>query len=101
MTVQRTKEIGIRKVLGSTSANIVILLSRGFIQLVLVANLIAWPLAWWIMHRWLQSFPYRININPVLFVLAGMGVVVIAFASVGFQTFKAARVNPARTLKYE
>jgi putative ABC transport system permease protein len=101
MTIQRTKEIGIRKALGSTSANIILLLSKGFIQLVLAANLVAWPLAWWVMDRWLQSFPYHIHINPVLFVAAGLGVVVIAFVSVGFQTFKAARVNPANTLKYE
>ncbi len=101
MTIQRTKEIGIRKALGSTSTKIILLLSKGFIQLVLVANLIAWPLAWWIMNSWLQSFPYHIDINPFLFVVAGFGVVTIAFLSVGFQTFKAARVNPADTLKYE
>jgi putative ABC transport system permease protein len=101
MTIQRTKEIGIRKALGSTSTKIILLLSKGFIQLVLMANLIAWPLAWWIMNSWLQSFPYHIGINPVLFIVAGLGVVAIAFLSVGFQTFKAARVNPANTLKYE
>ncbi len=101
MTIQRTKEIGIRKALGSTSSNIVLLLSKGFVQLVLVANLIAWPLAWWIMRLWLQSFPYHININPALFIVAGLGVVAIAFISVGFQTIKAARINPANTLKYE
>jgi putative ABC transport system permease protein len=101
MTLQRTKEIGIRKVLGSTSSNIVLLLSKGFIQLVLIANIIAWPLAWWVMDIWLQSFPYRIEINPLLFLLAGMVVVMIAFISVGFQTFKASLVDPARTLKYE
>ncbi len=101
MTIQRTKEIGIRKVLGSSSSNIVLLLSKGFVQLVLIANMIAWPLAWWIMNQWLESFPYRININPFLFVLAGIGVVIIAFISVGFQTFRAASVNPAQTLKYE
>ena len=101
MTIQRTKEIGIRKALGSTSTNIVLLLSKGFIQLVLIANLIAWPLAWWIMNSWLQSFPYRIEVNPLLFIVAGAGVVIIAFISVGFQTVKAAKVNPAQTLKYE
>lgn len=101
MTIQRTKEIGIRKVLGSTVPNIVLLLSKGFIQLVLIANLIAWPLAWYIMDKWLQGFPYRIEINPVLFAGAGLGVVCIAFLSVGFQTLKAATVNPAQTLKYE
>ena len=101
MTVQRTKEIGIRKVLGSSSAGIVLLLSRGFIQLVLIANVIAWPLSWWIMNTWLESFPYRIEINPLLFLLAGLAVVVIAFFSVGFQTLKASLANPATTLKYE
>ncbi|HCW08500.1 MAG TPA: ABC transporter permease [Cytophagales bacterium] len=101
MTLQRTKEIGIRKALGSTSAQVVFLLSKGFIQLVLIANLIAWPLAWYIMDSWLEAFPYRITINPVLFLLAGLGVVIIAFASVGLQTFKAARLNPALTLKNE
>ncbi len=101
MTLQRTKEIGIRKALGSTSSQVILLLSKGFIQLVLIANLIAWPLAWYIMSNWLQTFPYRISINPVLFLLAGLGVVIIAFASVGLQTFKAARVNPAVTLKNE
>jgi putative ABC transport system permease protein len=101
MTVQRTKEIGIRKVLGSSPTNIVLLLSKGFIQLVLIANLIAWPLAWWIMETWLQHFPYRIQINPVLFLLAGAVVVIIAFLSVGLQTLKAALLDPAKTLKYE
>src|SRR5882762_2872768 len=101
MTIQRTKEIGIRKVLGSSVPGIILLLSKGFIQLVLIANLIAWPLAWWIMNKWLESFPYRIEINLLLFVLAGLGVVIIAFLSVGFQTLKAALINPAETLKYE
>jgi putative ABC transport system permease protein len=101
MTAQRTKEIGIRKVLGSSASNIVLLLSKGFIQLVLIANLIAWPLAWWLMSKWLESFPYRIDINPMLFILAGLGVVVIAFISVGVQTLKAALIDPSKTLKYE
>ncbi|MEZ4946102.1 MAG: ABC transporter permease [Cyclobacteriaceae bacterium] len=101
MTIQRTKEIGIRKVLGSTVPNIVLLLSKGFIQLVLIANIIAWPLAWYLMDVWLQGFPYRIEINPLLFVGAGFGVICIAFLSVGFQTLKAATLNPAQTLKYE
>ncbi|MGC4022779.1 MAG: hypothetical protein QM734_12945 [Cyclobacteriaceae bacterium] len=101
MTLQRTKEIGVRKVLGSTVSGIVVLLSKEFIQLVLIANLIAWPLAWWMMSSWLKSFPYRVDIDPVLFVVAGISVVLIAFLSVSYQTLKAARVNPAKTLKYE
>lgn len=99
MTMQRTKEIGIRKVLGSSVSQVVLLLSKGFIQLVIIANLIAWPLAWYVMNKWLENFPYRININLLLFVLAGIGVLIIAFLSVGFQTMKAARINPAVTLK--
>lgn len=101
MTLQRTKEIGIRKVLGSSANSIVILLSKGFIQLVLIANVIAWPLAYWVMNLWLESFPYRIDIDPLLFVVAGAAVVIIAFLSVSFQTIKAAGLNPAKTLKYE
>ena len=101
MTVQRTKEIGIRKVLGSSANNIVLLLSRGFVQLVLIANIIAWPSAWLAMDSWLQAFPYRIEINFLLFPLAGAIVLVVAFVSVSVQTLKAARVNPAKTLKYE
>lgn len=101
MTLQRTKGIGIRKVLGSSASGIVLLLSRGFVQLVLIANLIAWPLAWWLMDRWLQGFPYHTKLNPVVFLLAGLGVVAIAFISVGYQTMKAAVLNPAETLRTE
>ncbi|HNP95521.1 MAG TPA: ABC transporter permease [Cyclobacteriaceae bacterium] len=101
LTIQRTKEIGIRKVLGSSVPNIVVLLSREFLLLVLIANVIAWPVAWWLMNTWLEGFPYRIEINLVLFVVAAVGVLVVAFLSVGFQTLKAALINPAQTLKYE
>ena len=101
MTIQRSKEIGIRKVLGSSAAGIVLLLSQGFVQLVLIANLIAWPLAWWLMNKWLEGFPYHITIQPLVFVLAGFGVVVIALLSVGYQTMKAAVMNPAQTLRTE
>ena len=101
MTMQRTKEIGIRKALGSSSSQVVLLLSKGFVVLVIIANIIAWPLAWLIMDKWLQGFPYRITINPLLFIIAGMLVVFIAFMSVGFQTMKAATINPAKTLRSE
>lgn len=101
MTVQRTKEIGIRKVLGSSASGIVLLLSKGFVQLVLVANLIAWPLAWWLMSGWLETFPYHTTLNPMVFVLAGAAVVIVALLSVGYQTLKAAVVNPAETLRTE
>ncbi len=101
MAVQRTKEIGIRKVMGSSVTGIVLLLSRSFLLPVLAANLLAWPLAWWLMDRWLQSFPYRITINPVVFIVSGLLITAIAFLSVGTQTFKAAMTKPAETLKCE
>ncbi|MEJ0055264.1 MAG: ABC transporter permease [Bacteroidota bacterium] len=101
MALQRTKEIGIRKVLGSSVPEIVVLLSRSFLQPVLLANLIAWPLAWWVMDKWLTSFPYRIDIHPGVFILSGLSVGMIAFLSVSSQTLKAALIKPAETLKHE
>jgi hypothetical protein len=76
-------------------------LSKGFILLVAIANMIAWPLAWYTMEYWLQGFPYRISINPMVFAIAGLGVVMIAFLSVGVQTLRAAAANPARALRME
>ena len=101
MALQRTKEIGIRKVLGSSVSGIVMLLAKGFLQPVVIANLIAWPLAWWVMDRWLQTFPYHISVNPLFLVAAGILVVLLAFISVSSQTLKAAMTKPADTLKYE
>ncbi len=101
MALQRTREIGIRKVLGSSVSGIVMLLAKGFLQPVIIANLIAWPLAWWVMDRWLQTFPYRISVNPVYFIVAGVLVIIIAFISVSSQTLRAAMTKPAETLKYE
>jgi len=101
LTIQRTKEIGIRKVLGSSVSGIVLLLSREFLVLVVIANIFAWPIAWWLMNRWLIEFPYRVDIGIFVFAISGIGVVVVAFLSVGFQTLKAALINPAKTLKYE
>ena len=100
-TAQRTKEIGIRKVLGSSISGIVLLLSGSFMRHVLIANVIAWPLAWWIMQQWLQSFSYRVSINPMIFLLSGGIVILIAFVSVSSQTIKAALKEPVKTLKYE
>jgi len=101
MTLQRTREIGIRKVMGSTSSGIVVLLSKGFLQPVLIAIALACPLGWWLMERWLQSFPYRTDINPWVFAISGFLVLLIAFVSVSSQTLKAALTKPADTLKYE
>jgi len=88
-------------VLGSSVSGIVMLLAKGFLQPVLIANLIAWPLAWWTMEQWLQSFPYHISVNPLYFAAAGIVVIIIAFISVSSQTLKAATTTPAETLKHE
>jgi len=101
MTLQRTREIGIRKVMGSSSSGIIVLLSKGFMQPVLVAIALACPLGWWLMGLWLQSFPYRTSINLWVFAISGILVLLIAFVSVSSQTLKAALTKPAETLKYE
>jgi len=98
---QRRKEIGVRKVLGSSIAGIVQLLSKDFMQLVVIAILIACPIAWWLMQNWLESFAYRISINIWAFVIAGLGAVSIALLTVSFQAFKAARANPVKSLRTE
>ncbi|HEY0652237.1 MAG TPA: FtsX-like permease family protein, partial [Chryseosolibacter sp.] len=101
MAIQRTREIGIRKVLGSSVPNVILLLSKGFMQPVAIAILLALPLCWWLMSQWLHSFPYHTDVNPVVFLISGVLVTVIAFISVTSQTLKAAFTKPAETLKYE
>jgi len=98
---QRTKEIGIRKVLGASISGIVLLLSKEFTKLVLVSNLIAWPIAYWAMNRWLQDFAYRIHIGVGTFLLAGVLALIIALLTVSFQAIKAALANPVKALRYE
>jgi putative ABC transport system permease protein len=100
-TAQRTKEIGVRKVLGASIGNIVLLLSRDFIGLVIVAFLVASPLAWFIMHKWLQDFAYRINIEWWVFALAGFLAVAIALATISYQAIRAAMSNPVISLRSE
>ncbi|MEO6453761.1 MAG: ABC transporter permease [Ginsengibacter sp.] len=100
-TAQRTKEIGVRKVLGATISNIVVLLSKDFIKLVIVAIVIASPVAWFIMHNWLQDFAYRINISWWIFLLAGLLAVLIALFTISFQSIKAAMSNPVKSLRTE
>jgi putative ABC transport system permease protein len=98
---QRTKEIGIRKVLGASVSNIVNMLSKDFLKLVLVAMLFAFPLAWWSMNKWLRDFAYRVHINWKIFLLAGIVAVVIAVVTVSFQAIKAALSNPVKNLRTE
>lgn len=100
-TLQRVKEIGIRKVLGASVGNIVQLLSREIIVLVVMANLIAFPIAWYFMNTWLDSFAYRVGVNVWLYLLAAVVAVLIALVTVSMQTIKAAMSNPANTLRYE
>lgn len=99
--VRRTKEIGIRKVLGSSVSDIVYLLIKEFGLLIVVSNIIAWPIAYYAMNRWLQTFAYRIHLTPFPFLLAGTIALLIALATVSFQAIKAARANPVEALRYE
>ncbi|HEY8733307.1 MAG TPA: FtsX-like permease family protein, partial [Puia sp.] len=101
MAQQRVKEIGVRKVLGSSISGIVILLSKDFIKLILIAIVIAIPLCWWAMNHWLQGFAYRITIGLVVFIKAGMAALSIALITMAWQSVKAAMSNPISSLRNE
>lgn len=101
MTEQRIKEIGIRKVLGSTVSNLVAMLSKDFLKLVLVSMVFSIPIAWWAMHKWLQDFAYRIDISWWVFVSAGVIALMISLITIGFTAFKAAIANPVKSLRTE
>lgn len=101
MAEQRTKEIGIRKVLGASVSNVVSMLSKDFLVLVAIASVLAFPIAWWAMNKWLQDFAYRINISVWVFVLAAVAALLIALITVSFQAFKAAIANPVKSLRTE
>jgi putative ABC transport system permease protein len=98
---QRIKEIGIRKVLGADTGTIVTLLSKDFLKLVMIAAVIAFPIAWYAMHNWLQDFAYRINIPWWIFLLAGIVAAVVALATISVQAIKAALANPVKSLRTE
>jgi putative ABC transport system permease protein len=100
-TLQRVKEIGIRKTLGASTSSIMALLSKEIVWLVLIANIIAWPLAWYFMDQWLSGFAYRIDLHIGIFVLATSSALIIALLTVSSQTIKAALTNPGETLRYE
>ena len=98
---ERTKEIGVRKVLGASSASVVMLLSKDFTKWVIISNIAALPLGCFLMERWLQNFAYRIDMTWPVFVLPGLTAFIIALSAVGFQAVKAAKANPVNSLKYE
>ena len=100
-TLQRVKEIGIRKVLGASIQNIVTMLSREMLGLILISNVIAWPLGWYFMNRWLERFAYRIDNEWWIYGCAGLTMIVIAFITMSFQSVKAALANPVNSLKHE
>ncbi|MBC7921452.1 MAG: ABC transporter permease, partial [Ferruginibacter sp.] len=96
---QRTREIGIRKVLGASVGNLVGMLSKDFLRLVLMANVLAWPLAWWAMNQWLRDFAYRVNIGGGVFVVAGVVASLIALITISFTAVRAALANPVKSLR--
>ena len=98
---QRFKEIGIRKVLGSSVSEIVAMLSKDFLKLVFISFFIAFPLGYYLMNKWLQGFAYRIEIQWWLFALAAMVTLIIAFGTIGWKSFRAATMNPVKALKDE
>ncbi|HET9487940.1 MAG TPA: FtsX-like permease family protein, partial [Chryseosolibacter sp.] len=98
---QKVKELSVRKVLGATLANMMVVLLGDFTKLIVVAVVLATPLAWWIMNTWLQNFSYQITIHPVVFVASGVGLVLIAWATLSYFTVRASQLNPAETLKNE
>ncbi len=98
---QRTKEIGVRKVLGASDVGVVAMLTKDVARWILVANIIAWPIAWYVMNKWLEEFAYRIEIRWWMFVLAGALALTIALLTVSWQAIRAARANPIESLRYE
>ena len=101
MAQQRVKEIGIRKVLGSSVMGIMMLLSKDFMKLISIAIAVAVPICWWAMNRWLEGFAYRISIGPVIFLEAGLIAMMIALLTISWQSLKAAMANPVQSLRNE
>ena len=98
---RRSKEIGIRKILGASVMNLAALLSKDFVLLVSIAIAIASPIAWYFMHQWLQSFAYRTGIGAWVFILAGLAALIVAIVTVSFQAIRAAMANPVKSIRTE
>jgi putative ABC transport system permease protein len=101
LILQRTKEMGIRRVVGASSFTVLSLLTGEFLKSFALANLLAWPIAYWLMRRWLEGFRYRMEIGVGVFLLAGLGTLLIGLLAIGYQTLKAAHANPVDSLRYE
>jgi putative ABC transport system permease protein len=101
MAEQRTKEIGIRKVLGASVSNIILLLSREYVLLVAISNLLAWPLAYYFMNKWLENYAYHASINAFIFLASALAALGVALLTVSYQAFKAASSDPIDSLRYE
>jgi ABC-type antimicrobial peptide transport system permease subunit len=98
---KRQKEMGIRKVVGASESAIVVLLSKDFLKLVVMAMVIAFPLSWWLMNEWLKNFAYKTNIGAGVFAIAGLSILLITIITISFQAIKAAIVNPVKSLRTE
>ena len=98
---RRTKEIGIRKVFGASAASITGMISRDFIILAVIANITSWPIAYFLMNRWLMNFAYRTEIGAGVFILAGVSTIIVAGLTVGLQVVRVAFANPVKSLRYE
>ena len=101
MAERRTKEIGVRKLLGASVQNVVLLLSKDFLKLTIVAAIIAFPVAWYFINKWLEDFAYRIHITWTIFLIAGLSTLAITLVTISFQAIKAAIANPVKRLRTE
>ena len=98
---KRRKEIGVRKVVGASVADITSMLSKDFVKLVLIALCIAFPASWWLMNSWLQGFAYRVHISAGIFFMAGVSIILITLFTISYQSIKAAIANPVKSLRTE
>ena len=101
MAERKTREIGIRKALGAGSAQIVRIFSREYLRIILMATIISWPLSWLLVRKFLNAFAYRMDLQPWIFLVVAVFIVLLALATVGYQAGRASMRNPADTLRYE